>query len=401
MAVAVALYLVSATLVIAGRICYNGRERLLIQLAHAIDQAGAAAPDDQFRRARIATVLAGSNARAVERAIAEGRGSLAVQHSCAEWLVDTRGEAHLLALAARGRPRWRRIAALRTLAMVHSDRGWDLLSAATNDRDRHVARSAVAILGEVPHLKCSELLIKVLRRGRWPRSQVAAFLLNSPVRAEGLFDSLLDDADPGLRYWGAVLAATHVDAPATQARLIALAADANSAVRWAVLKCLGDGGVMAAIPVSRDALNDPVAAVRSQAVATFGRLAALDAAPLLAAKLCDDDWTVRDAVKRVLLALGRDAEPVLFSHLTDADGFARNNTAETLQHLGTFERLLIEEANGAPDDGRRASLVRLADAGGMRVWQAVLAHLPDETQRRLSATLNVLGLRAAAAEENA
>jgi HEAT repeat protein len=396
--IAATLYLLLAAVIIAGRIRYDRRRRLFARIARLVDDASVALPDHPELGSQVYEVLRGWKLRTVERAMAEGHGSSAVLHACAAWLVEPLGEARLRDRAARGAPRWRRIAALRILAFARAEVAWELLERALTDDDQEIVRGTAVILGQVPHRRSAELLVKVLRDARQPQSQTAVFLQAHPGNIDDLLMPLLDEDDPALRYWGAVLAARHTAARYAEERLIALADDVEPPVRKAALDSLGAIRSRAALPVVLKRLDDPVPFVRAHAARALGHLGATVAASALAERLSDSDWWVRDAVKRSLLTLGRGAERALLAHLNNDDAFARNNAAEVLQHLGTFERLLLDEAKGPPDAGRQAALVKLADAGGLRVWDVVLAHLPERTRRRRSAPLEKLGLRAAAAE---
>jgi HEAT repeat protein len=394
--IAATLYLLLAAIIITGRIRYDRRRRLFAEVARLVD-ASAVSPGDPELQSQVSRALRGWPLRAIERAMAEGQSTGAVLQACAAWLLERVGETRLRARAARA-PRWRRIAALRILAFARAEPAWELLERALGDDDREVVRGAAVILGQIHHRRSAELLVKVLRDGRHPRSQTAVFLQACPGNIGDLLTPLFDDGDPALRYWGIVLSARHPPVRDAEERLVSLAGDVEPSVRKAALDSLGAVGFLTALPAVLKGLDDPVAFVRAHAARAAGRLGAVDAAFVLAGRLGDSDWWVRDAVKRSLVTLGPGVEPALFAHLSSDDVFARNSAAEVLQHLGTFERLLVEEAKGPPNASRQTALATLADAGGLRVWDPVLAHLPEETRQRLSATLEMLELRAGAAE---
>jgi len=394
---AATLYLLLAAVIIAGRIRYDRRRDLFARIARLVD-ASAGPPDHPELQSQITGILRSWSPRTIERVMAQGHGTSAVLHACAACLLERLGETRLRERAARGARRWRRIAALRILAFARAELAWDLLERALVDEDLEIVRGTVVILGQIHHRRSAELLVKVLRAGRHPRSQTAVFLQAYPENIGDLLTPLLDDGDPALRYWGTVLIAHHPPRRDGEVRLIALAGDVDPSVRRAALDSLGAGGFLTALPVVLKRLDDPVPFVRAHAARALGHLGAVDAASVLAGQLGDDDWWVRSAVKRSLVTLGSGVESALFAHLSSDDVFVRNGAAEVLQHLGTCERLLVEEAKGPPDARRQAALAKLADAGGRVVWDAVLAHLPEETGRRMSATLEMLRLRAATAE---
>jgi HEAT repeat protein len=394
--VATTVYLVLAAVIIVGRLRYDRRQRLIARIAELVAVA-AAAPDYANVESSVSEVLRNWRPRAIELAMAEGHAAGAVRHACATWLFDHLGESRLRARAARGTARWKRISALRIVAFAKADAAWELLERAVSDDDREIVRAAVVILGQLPDRRSADLLVSVLSGSRHPRSLTAVFLQARAENLSALLAPLLTDLDPTLRYWAAVLVPHHPPVDA-EARLVILAGDPDPSVRRAALESLTLARFVTALPVVLKCLDDSVSFVRAHAARALGHLGDITTAPVLAARLGDDDWWVRDAVKQSLVRLGRGAEPVLFGHLSDEDGFARNGAAEALQHLGTFERLLFEEAEGPPDAHRHATLGKLADAGGLRVWGAVTAHLPDDTRRRATLVLDALARRAAMAD---
>ena len=390
------LYLLLAVAIIVGRVRYDRRRRLFARVARSVDAAGLP-PDDPEVQLRVTRILHGWTTRAIIRAIAEGHASGTVAQACSIWILKRVGEGRLLTRAAPGVPRWKRIAALRVLALARADCAWGALEGALVDDDREVVAGAVAILGLVHDRRSAELLVQALLDGRHPRSQTAVYLQADAGNIGALLAPLFDHPAAAVRYWAAVLAATHPTSD-TEGRLVALTGDVDPLVRKAALDSLGAGGFIAALPLVLDRLDDAVPLVRAHAARALGLLGAVDAGAALARRLGDADWWVRDAAKQSLVTLGRPAESALLAHLSDDDVFARNSVAEVLQHLGTFARLLVDEAEGAPDPRREVALAKLADAGGLRVWEAVLGHLPEGARARLRATLDMLESRAAAAE---
>jgi HEAT repeat protein len=397
LAVAAALYLLLGAIIVVGRIRYDQRRRLFGRIAELVD-ASAGRPDDAELQASLSRLLHGSLPLVIERGVAEAYASGPVLRACAAYVLECVGPSRLQARAGGSPRRWRRIAALRTLAFARAELAWELLDHALDDDDREIVRASVVTLGQIHERRSAELLVKALREGRHSRSQTAMCLHAFPADIGDLLTPLCVDRDPVLRYWGAVLAGRHPLRRGDEQRLITLAGDVDPRVRRAALDTLAGAGSAAAVPTILSRVNDPVPFVRAHAARALGRLGATSAAFTLAGRLGDRDWWVRDAVKRSLEALGPRVEPALLAHLYDEDVFARNGVAEVLQHLGTFERLLADEALGPSDPRRQALLAKLVDAGGLRVWDAVLAHLPEHTRRRLATYLEMLQLRAASSE---
>jgi HEAT repeat protein len=384
--IAVTLYVLLAAVIIVGRIRYDRRRRLFERIAASVDAAAGRSAAPGLR----ARVLRASSLRAVELCVAEAHATEAVLRACAAYVLASVGTVRLVARASRHRRRWRRIAALRTLAFARADVAWALLDRALGDRDCEVVRAAVLTLGQIHERRSAELLVRALREGRHSRSATALSLHEFPSDISDLIAPLLVDRNPELRYWGAILAARHSSISDADARLATLASDVEPKVRAAALDSLGAAGFVSTVPKILARLDDPVPFVRACAAHALGQLGAIVAAAALGRRLADRDWSTRDAVKRSLEMLGNRVEPVLWAHLSDEDVFARNGAAEVLQHLGTFERLLLNEAAGPPDARRLAQLRRLADAGGRRVWDVVVMHRPEGARRRLASSVGML-----------
>jgi HEAT repeat protein len=145
-------------------------------------------------------------------------------------------------------------------------------------------------------------------------------------------------------------------------------------------------------------LDDPVPYVRAHAAQALGQIGSIEVAPSLAARLGDPDWPTQDAAKRALEHLGREVEGVVLEHLFDDNDRSRTGAAEVLQYLGIIERLLSQEARGPSDPKRRLWLGKLAEAGGVRVRNAVLANLPAAAPARVAGTGDRLEHAGAASE---
>lgn len=381
------LYGALGVIVVLGRIVYDRRRLLFLRIAKL--EAGAA--ESPGRHAALSRWFHRAAVHTIERGLAEMRAPEPVLRACATYVVAQVGESRLQASASSTTRRWRRIAALRTLAFSGSEAAWPLLEQAVEDADPEIVWAAVVTLGHLRGRRSTELLVKALRTVRQGRSQIAAFLETRPDISDFLW-LLFADPSPILRYWGATLAGR---APGLESQLIALTRDPDPSVRKAAINSLGTAGCTGAGPIALGMLDDPVPFVRAYAARALGRLGTAELAPALAAKMSDPDWSTRYAAKRALESLGPEVEAAVLEHLSDDDEFARNSAAEVLQNLGTFERLLSAEAMGPSDPRRLAWLRKLAAAGGLRVWDAVLANLPLDTRMRVAVVLRGLERQAA------
>ncbi|MDQ3068650.1 MAG: HEAT repeat domain-containing protein [Acidobacteriota bacterium] len=383
-------YAYLGALVVYGRFQYEYRRRLFEEAAGLVASAAGASPPPALVR-----LFERASLRTLERGFSEAPLRDDARQMCAVTLLQRAGAGRIEARAGgRGR-RWRRISALRILALARADSSWSLLERALGDRDREVVRGAAGILGEIDDRRSAALLVKALRQGRPARSYVAVLLDGTSSDISDLVSPLLEEPIAAVRYWGAVLSGRFPGMPDLERRLAALARDTDPGVRGAAIRSLATAGFTSSLPAALGALDDAVPFVRAHAARAAARLGGTEVGALMAAHLGDPEWLVRDAVKRVLENLGPSVEGALFAWLDAADEFAGNGAAEVLQNIGTFERLLAEEAQGPPDRQRLHRLEQLASAGGLRVWGAAMAGLPDSTREYLAARLVSLERKAA------
>ncbi|MDQ3169890.1 MAG: HEAT repeat domain-containing protein [Acidobacteriota bacterium] len=392
LAIAAAAYVYLGALVVYGRLQFDYRRRLFEEAATlALSDTDASRPPTPA----LARLFSRASLRTLERGLSEAPLSAHARHLCALALLQRAGAARIEARAAGRARRWRRLSALRILTFSGAESAWPLLARALEDRDLEVVRGTVAILGDCDDLRSAVLLVTALRRGRPARSLVAIHLAAFPEDITDLVAPLLDETSPAARYWGAMLARRFPRIPDLEWRLTALVRDPDAGIRRAALEGLAVMGFVQRLPAVTAALDDAEPVVRAHAARAAARLGGTAAAALLVSRLGDKEWLVRDAIKRALEGLGPAAESALFAGLDAADEFAANGAAEVLQNIGTFERLLADEAQGPPDRQRIHRLEKLASAGGLRVWGAAMAGLPDTTREYLEARLASLERKAA------
>jgi HEAT repeat protein len=258
-----------------------------------------------------------------------------------------------------------------------------------------VVAAAVTVLGGLHNPRAVVLLVSALRNQRYSPSRIATAIEGCGADASSALRSLTADQKPQLRYWGAVLLGRQAASPANESTLVRLTADPAPLVRRAALEAIGSIGGPAAIRESRARLSDPIGYVRAHAARALGQLRAVEAAPEIAGLLADPEWWARHAAKQSLVAMGKAVEPVVLACFTSSDPFARNGAAEILQDLGTFERLLAEEAQGPSRADRVRALEHLVASGGVRMTEAILDRFTPVARVRASLLLARLELRRA------
>lgn len=370
------IYVVTGLVVVFRRLVFERQRRLLTRLELCFADAARG-------RERAAEAVATAPVSLLWTLEADSSTPRRVHQVVAESLVHRVGAPALSALASRAGARGaRRIAALRALALTGAADTWPLLSATLRDSSPEVVAATVSLLGEMGDRRAAALLIDLLVSGGYPRSRVATALEGFSTDVWDLLLPLLSAEDAIVRYWGALLLRNHPAAPGTVARFEALTADPAPMVRKAALFALARLGGPETSPVAARCLADPVPFVRAYAVRALAAFAVPGSLTGIVPLLADRDWWVRSAVKEALAAAGESMEPAVIPYLRHPDPFARNGAAEVLQNSGGFERLLLREATAPPDPARRSTIGLLADAGGVRMWDSVLARLPEAARRR-------------------
>jgi HEAT repeat protein len=287
---------------------------------------------------------------------------------------------------------WRRIAALRTLAFARSDQSWECLDRALADGGREVKAATVTLLGQLDDRRSAALLVGAMRAGSFSRSRIAASLDAFSIDIGDLVAPLVASDDALVRFWATTLMQRYPQTPDLARQVMALTNDAEPVVRKGAIDAIVAIDV-GAVNALRARLTDEIPFVRAHAARSLGRLQGPSASWALLPLLADRDWTVRDAAKESLAAMGATIVPVVFPVLTHPDAFARNSAAEVLQNVGVFERLLAIETAGLSDPERVRSIHLLVRAGGAGMWESVVERLNLDARARAQQLLASMDLR--------
>ncbi|HEY6960484.1 MAG TPA: HEAT repeat domain-containing protein [Gaiellaceae bacterium] len=313
-----------------------------------------------------------SDAR-VDRAISAAAALILFQRRPA--LLLQRASAH-----RNEAEKWRRIATLRIVALADRETALPILRRALSDADEDVVGAAVRLLGEEQSDDALALLVESLADGRYPRSQIAAYL--DTERAAPHLLPLVDHPADDVRFWAAsLLRPSALDA---ELALAGLAADPSPRVRAAVLKSFAAVGGGASAAIGRDLIHDPTWFVRAQAARAIGSGGNPELVHRLVPLLRDEQWWVRTAAKEALAELGPSAEHVLVPMLRDDDAFARNGAAEVLLETGAVARWAAKAADEPDDEPLSVMIGAALRAGGDRVQQAALAAVTGRTRQKLA-----------------
>lgn len=340
--ISAALYLGSAALVLSAQAGEDRRRRALepaeAALRGHIDEAGR--PSSGALRLAVSRLVRVRPTR-LWRLAANGTLPPAEQRAIAEALLSRVGSDAIIQAATSDRRLWRRVAALRALALSRRTEAWRCLAEALDDEDPDLRLATVALLGGLPERRAAEMLAQGLADGIAPHSRLATALDEFPLDVGELVVPLLSHADRQVRYWGTRLIRRYRAIPGVPARLTALADGPDKLIRRAALETIGACGYAECEPVVRARLADPVPYVRAHAARALGAFPSHEAAVAVTRLLADREWIVRFAARQALEAMGTTAKPALTAMLDDPDRFAREGAADVLESLAQAEAAML------------------------------------------------------------
>ena len=349
---------------------------------------GRAAHDLRARRlARARARLSGRGLSHRALRHAAGTPSLSREVSLAFALdaAATIGTPRLTARAGSHRTelgKWRRIEALRILALVDEVAAAPLLERALL-ADEDVAAATASILGGLGSETAARLLAAAIADSNVPDSRLAAQLDSFPRDIPDVVQVLATDSVAARRYWGVSLLSRYVDRADVRGRLCTAAADHNPNVRAAVAEALG------AAPTDGldelDALvRDDAWFVRVRAARALGARRSPTLAATVAPLLADESWWVRAAAKDALVSLGHEAAAAVVPSLHSSDEFARNGAVEVLERIGNVD-VVLAEAAAAPYDPRKRSAAQAIAAASEEAFRAAVERAEPEARPTLLA----------------
>lgn len=203
------------------------------------------------------------------------------------------------------------------------------------------------------------------------------------------------DAAPNLnaRIWSAQVLGKIRDRRATNA-LIKRLNDRSEQMRISVANALGDIADNRAFrPLVDLILRDPVAAVRSQAATSLGRIGDEGALPLLVNSLGDPEYWMRFRALEAIEALAPKDRSPIENALSDSNPEVRRRAALALERLGALEDAFADLVS--PDPNKElAARSRLIAVGRAGLSERLARHLDDNDvfmRERIASLLGPVG----------
>lgn len=145
---------------------------------------------------------------------------------------------------------------------------------------------------------------------------------------------------------------------------------------------LGKVGDPEDVPKLLEAAEDEAWPVRAQAASALGLIGDVSAIPKLQELTVDREWWVRLNASRALANMGPAGERALARLLEDADRYARDRAAATLEERGITRRA-VEELTlpGERGASARAMIQGMVKAGAVKYLERLARTLPEEATR--------------------
>lgn len=146
---------------------------------------------------------------------------------------------------------------------------------------------------------------------------------------------------------------------------------------------LGKIGDPEDVPKLLAAAEDEAWPVRAQAASALGMIGEVSSVPRLQELTVDREWWVRLNASRALANMGPAGERALARILENADRYARDRAAATLEERGITRRAVEELADpGEKGASARAMIRGMVKAGAVKYLERLARTLPDEEARR-------------------
>jgi hypothetical protein len=277
-------------------------------------------------------------------------------------ILNDMGEVTRFGRDVSSRHVWRRVRALRELALCGGDVVRDaMLAAANDDPSPEVRRTARDGL---------------LADGR-------------PASIKAAIQSYLRDTPAGTA-WKRSFYARLAAVGAEDLRTLLTSGTLNREEEKLALEALGDARVTAALPLARQLLSDPHPEIRATAARVVGKLGDRDNRDALRALLGDSEWFVRAAAARAFETIPADERTLrlLEVGLEDAAWWVRANAAHALTCQGDagIECLIdaVEKHDPFATDAALSALglVTLRPLARERLTQ-MLSRLPEKDTSRV------------------
>ncbi|WP_314038075.1 HEAT repeat domain-containing protein [Dietzia sp. CH92] len=326
--------------------------------------------------------------RVVDRAVLDLLGK--VRGGAATALVDVLDRHGTVDGALRGTRSWSATTRARSAQILGATRRPEhapVLAGLLSDRDRAVRATAARALGVLGDATYSDAVLRAVREVRGlsgiPAYVAADALL---VMGDDVREAIrrgLDDADPGVRYVAATVAARGGMASLLPRVLQLFRGDPDERVRAAATRTLGAiGDARVLDDLGRALAADEPAVVRLAAATALGELGAPAGVPLLRPVLADRDRRLAQVAAGALAALGRPGRDVLVETLQQglvpSEVSVRNTATTPAADLAALASLGAVTAIGIRD--RQPHLYELAATAARRADEPTAGAAPQDEE---------------------
>jgi HEAT repeat protein len=138
------------------------------------------------------------------------------------------------------------------------------------------------------------------------------------------------------------------------------------------------------VPALLEAAREGAWPVQAQAANALGMIGEVATVPRLREMMSNEEWWVRKNASKALANMGPAGEQALVDVLRDADPYARDRAAATLESRGTVRRWTRQlSAEGERGDLARAAISALVEAGITRHLLDLAETLPESDESRM------------------
>lgn len=292
--------------------------------------------------------------------------------------------AEIEKIARESRGKWRRIQAIIGLGYSRYATSLAILQDALGDKDEDVSYFSMIALGHVKTVPAAKILLEFLRKHTSSGYKIASLLEAFPVLIAEEAIKVTRDADPQVRFW-AIKILSRLNPADHAKRIMELADDGSDDVRAAACECLGETHLLQAKDILIKRLKDKAWFVRMHAVRALSKILKAECIPQVMEALRDENWLVRDSVKKAIADNIESALPVIEELMREGSPSIRNDCVDALEDSGYLVKLIDDIiSQGAEKRQLNVRLLKgLVSASAHSGLESVIKELGEERQKAI------------------